>query len=639
MKEGRISMCHIVLIDYYETLCKEFQFENKIISTMSIPNHIYLISNASTTTNPNNSLTQFKNSLPDSIDFENDANIQVSLEAIGFSCEFRNLNVPEDPTFPSFIVTDCGLNTESNCLRQRGIWENVEDFRKCISTYVFDYDRLGNSLCLKKEYFLEDKWYTKEDVEQMCQNYNKDGTVQFEYEDGALTIKRNENKIYWVLLHPTFMEAFNIPFDTCLKKSDRFRFRVENSKFPNAWPVYKRIYERSVNYRGEYYFGFQLAVDTIEIKGLKFDISEPKKPEIIKVRSSIISSQILNNTHSKDLLCFCPDFKNTGTYYFKEFEQLQRIKLANTTLQDIDISLRDENDKKLQLLPGVPTYVKLKFDNVPIYNRSFNVRLTSNASEMFPKNRRQAFKVQLPNSLFFSSRRNWKVALTSISHPNLFNTFHGTDQERTLVYKNLEGVPIAKLTFENRIYTKEEIFTLLRDTFKKPSSQPPNWDPDDYIHVNLNDAGKLTLQLMGVGRYDFSNLVLNVLGYETYNEYIEFSSYYVQHSPGDQESIIINFDDGINVNYWQPDYLICYCNIVQPTVFGDEYRNILRTIPIPKENNDAYIIQEFKNKNYLPLSNTEMSEIEINLRSHDGKPIDFNGNENVIMNLEFANAS
>jgi hypothetical protein len=39
----------------------------------------------------------------------------------------------------------------------------------------------------------------------------------------------------------------------------------------------------------------------------------------------------------------------------------------------------------------------------------------------------------------------------------------------------------------------------------------------------------------------------------------------------------------------------------------------------------------------LDLQNTEINEIEIELRSHDGEYIYFGNDQNVILNLEFSN--
>ena len=33
----------------------------------------------------------------------------------------------------------------------------------------------------------------------------------------------------------------------------------------------------------------------------------------------------------------------------------------------------------------------------------------------------------------------------------------------------------------------------------------------------------------------------------------------------------IDFDKSVNMNYFQPDYILSYCNIVQQTIIGGEY--------------------------------------------------------------------
>ena len=90
---------------------------------MSSFNHLYLLSNGFEKLYPLNSLTHFSNSLPNPISFEKDENIQVSLEAIGFSCDFRNLFVPDNLKTPSVIVTDIG-KLEPTCNKKIDSWQS-----------------------------------------------------------------------------------------------------------------------------------------------------------------------------------------------------------------------------------------------------------------------------------------------------------------------------------------------------------------------------------------------------------------------------------------------------------------------------------------------------------------------------------
>jgi hypothetical protein len=113
----------------------------------------------------------------------------------------------------------------------------------------------------------------------------------------------------------------------------------------------------------------------------------------------------------------------------------------------------------------------------------------------------------------------------------------------------------------------------------------------------------------------------------TYNATDEVDKVYKPH-------ILWSLQLDVDVDYLRPDYIICYTNIVSPTVIGSLYSKILRIIPI-KNNNSSYVITEFLHKEYLELQNTEVSEVEIELRAHDGTLIEFGFEQDVILNLEF----
>lgn len=600
---------------------------------MSFMDHIYLISNGSPNTFPDNSLTQFRNSLPNSFYFDKNDNVQVSIESIGFACNFRNLSVPDNLENPSVIVTDIGLYN-SNCMKQL----DVDRFRakNCMDKYRFDYSQIGQDHVVFKEYFLDDRWHTDSNVREMCQKFNSDSLLRWDFTDKQLSISNNPHKDYWVLIHPSFSDSFNLQFASLVESEEwlehynppvrgveknTFMYQMaEYDRIMNA-RIYENIFHQMVLYKGDYYYGYYLNKNAYKLVGKECEnLHDAKMPEIIKVQSSIIASQILNNKHSKDLLCFCPDFKNIiSNFYYTEFEQPQRIKLENTTLTSIDISLRDENDKKLQLLPGVPTIIKLKIDKMEKDNKTFNVRLTSNKNESFPNNTNSIFRVRLPNTLYLDREKNWKVAITSISHPNNFSTLAGDVMHRIIYFRGKDET--KKYMFEdNRIYTKDDIvkcFNVLLDY---------------HGESKFNAEGNFQILIRNAGTLIISNNILLILGYKGLLG-AKKATKFVNEEDND---FYIKFEGLPDLKYLQPDYIISYCNIVEPSIIGGEYANILRIIPIPKERSD-YIIQEFKNKNFLPLLNTEVSEIEINFRSHDGLPLNFSGSYNTIINLEFSN--
>ena len=132
------------------------------------------------------------------------------------------------------------------------------------------------------------------------------------------------------------------------------------------------------------------------------------------------------------------------------------------------------------------------------------------------------------------------------------------------------------------------------------------------------------------GWLSIGNNVLDVLGFrDAKNKSDSFTT--IELTKGQY----YQFGGEINLTLLQPHIIIAYSNIVKPTIFAGEYLNVLRVLSTPKDN--SFVIQEFKNKHFIELLNTQISEIEIYLRTQDGELIEFAGDKDVIVNLEFSN--
>ena len=569
---------------------------------MSFPNHIYLLSNGSTNIFTSNSLTSFSNKLPTTFETNKNENIVVSVESIGFATNFRNIYIPDDEKTPSIVVHSEG-----------GLKVN--------------------------EFFMGDQWYTLGNLKNFIYEFNRQNHIKIEFvNDKQLIFKKTEdtNPII-IMLHETFVKTFNIPFSGV--KTKNFitgAYGVVNSHASST--------EASIRYKGELYYTFILNNVEIEKVGGVFSLKSKSIPKIVKVQSSIIDSQILNDQHEKDLLCFCPNFKSNNPFFFKEFEQPQKVKISNTILKEIDIKLVDEKNNKIQLLSGIPTIVKLKFEKMPTQDKTFNVRLTSQPTKLHPNNAKNSFKIKLPDTLHFNKK--WRVALTSVTHPNKYNTFIGSGKERGFYFKEDLEEREKEFFFESKIYSENEVVKafndfLLIDGVRKGS----------FVKV----GAFYELNLFVTGQIVIGNNVLDVLGYtgvknnrDNYTHFLfnkgnktvyqfNFERVPVYNSTTGEQMRIVRFDGSFKLDALHPEYMIAYCNIVQPSPIGEIFSNILGVIPISK-NDDIYVLKEFKNKSYYELSNSEISEIEINFRSHDGSLIEFSGDQNVIVNLEFTNS-
>lgn len=618
----------------------------------------FVISNGSSETYPNNTLTNFTNRLPAPIDIPEDEKYEVAVESVGFSCLFRNIKLPENDFFPSFMISDClksyqlnrfGLcpdgvqNVNPICSRPLDLTKDFKVLEHGGTHYGTD-----DAPCFWHFGKFAEKFYTQEELTAYFDKINNQYETAIKFINGKLEFGRPElGKWYWVLVHPTMMETFGFEASMYLK----FKYTEKIESIYGAAHAYmeeedgtkylfwrKKVIEKLVNYQGEIYFAFQIGLITDWLRATKTITSQSTLPTVVKVVSDKIEPQIFNSSFSNDMVVFCPDFKKRDNYYFHEFESKQYIPILNSTITDFDIKLCDEDNKQLQLLPGVPTILKLNFRKMEA-KRTFNVRLTSVKSKEFRKNTNCNFKVKLPNVL--SLDKSWRVALTSISHPNIFKTFLTNKNSRGLFVRQTAGnatLKQAAKVLPDEVYTIDKFVEEIKEFFEK----------NNFGEVTLSSDNKLSIKFYKTGTFIVSNNILRVLGY---NEKINLKGYTTEITIDSSNSnlqiiqpensptvvYILSFGSPINLEVLRPNYIIAYTNFIESSIIGGIYSKILRVIPITNTDK-GFVITEFKHKEYLELQNTEISELEVVLRAHDGEYVNFGTQEDIILNLEFTNS-
>ena len=149
-----------------------------------------------------------------------------------------------------------------------------------------------------------------------------------------------------------------------------------------------------------------------------------------------------------------------------------------------------------------------------------------------------------------------------------------------------------------------------------------------------------------------SNYLLKILGYHgiinekrkvskmivnTGNEINHITDDTHQIIKSDDNKYVLTFKSGFDLNYLKPTYIMVYSNIVSRSILGGTMSNIIKVVPLKSSNKDYYVISDFKHKEYYELQNSIVESIRIELRSHDGVPINFASNQDTILNLEFSN--
>ena len=611
----------------------------------------------------NNTLTNFANKLPTVIENNDNEKYEIAVESIGLSCLFRNIKIPDEKEYPSFILSNCPKSTDFDrgnlCIQGE---PSIDPICEIPLTYKFQSNEDGSECRWVSGRFLE-KYYSDIEIQEYFTYFNKTYNLKITYENNVLTFGRGENRPpYWVLIHPTMMETFGFESAVYLKYRYNTKFNFE-SVFSPGDTIYKVIEEddmtmailwkkklahRLVNYFGHIYFAYLVNSENTFPKSTKTDITKRNYPTVVKIVSNNVEPQIFNNSFSNDLVVFCPDFKKHEDYHFHEFESKQYIPMLNTTITDFTVKLTDEYNQQLQLLPGIPTIIKLVIKSMEEKKKSFNIRLTSVKTEQFQKNTNYNFKVKLPNIL--SLDKTWRVSLTSISHPNDYRTFLPDTNDRTMLFRKYDGNVTSTHfhTFAEDLYTIDRLLNELR-TFLEVFG-------GELILISPN---KVRLKFSKPGTFWVSNNVLQVLGY---NEWINLEDnatkieiharsqiLKVQTKDGEtkdseseddlivtKEEYILDFHNPINLEFLKPNYVFVYANFVESSIIGGKYSKILRVFPLQNKDK-GFVITEFKHNEYLELQNTDISEMEIEIRSHDGQYINFATNEDIILNLEFTN--
>lgn len=588
---------------------------------------IYLLSNGSEDYYPKNTLTSFTNKLPSSFDFNQNEKWEVGIETIGLSCVFRNIALPKSKLHPSIIITECRtVDRLQPC--------PDDPSQACEHPVKFDFNYVSG--CEYSKYFFEDREYSLYDFELLAKQIREETGLIFKHENNKFIFEVSVQdsikfKSYWLMLHKS--AKYSLCFDSNLLHKKVFDSQDPLS-FINYVEIGGKIYEeRITKYKGEEYFVYLISkrggIDTSLISD-EFYIEDRIYPNLIKVVCENIQPQILNSSFSKDLLIFSPDFKNTQKYFYKELECVDYIPLLNNSISDIRIKILDENDEQLQLLAGHATVVKLIFKKMPENKKSFNVRLTSTVSQNYPDNQVASFKVKLPTPITVDN--TWKVCLNSISHPSKFSTFLPEQNSRELLFRNFMTKDDYKHSLDSdKTYTPESLISELNYFFQENSIGTISLNKHKKVEMNISLKGTLIMSIF----------LAKILGYEgqvVKGSVVVIKLHGTSPYPPDPTTDIstIIFKNPMDINYLKPNYIIVYSNIVKSTITGGSYSKILRMVQL-KETSLDYVIKEFRNKEFCELENNEINVIEIQLRSHDGRFVNFLSENDIIVNLEFSN--
>lgn len=577
---------------------------------MSDDIHIYCLSNGSEKMFPNNTLTNFSVSLPFIIKNEKSDKTKwfVALESIGFHANFMSNSTIIDINVPSVIILN-NQNFGSVCT-------GVDSMPSYCNTTLLDEAVNNNYGRVKYHtyYFQDGKDYNELKYFSFIKNLENISAINFRYskvEDNFyITAKPEHTEDIILLFHLKLMNniAYNCYAAPGANFSDIKQFSVVSIN---------NISYMEFTINQKQYMIFQIVKDNIK----------PVLPNVVKLKSSFIREQIYDNTLAKDLICYAPKIINNEFSFFN-VESKHFVQLSNTFLNSLDFKLTNEKDKLLNLNDGIATVLKLHFKKMLARNKSFHVRLSSDKSPSM-----SSFKVKLPQTLYFN--REWNVAISSILIPGRFSTCPNLNEIK-FFYRNNKQETIEVKTYMPRLeYTKETLFNFInnflsnRENRKNLGSVEEKLDENEYeptVHFKFQQEGIFVLP----------QELCYVLGYGA-ADFIDGKKRFAIKIPEGQRNYKLKMSVAMNLNYFKPNYIMAYSNIVEPTPVNSEMTNLLKVFPITNEK--SHKLYEFKHLEYHRLLNNEIDEIAIDLRNHAGELVTFEVTKSnqVIVNLLFTN--
>lgn len=592
---------------------------------------VYCLSNGSSAQFPNNTLTKFGNKFPFLFDYQtltDSFKFHVALEAIGFSLNLDRKFLPNVNGNPSIILKlKTSVKVSSKCFSLTGQTCNIFNEDLLDSFHSTETKNSTNSFVYL---FLDKGDLTYEKIVKFFTSLSEltDLSVYHNSEKKLIKLKQKKEEII-ALFNLNLLDYLNV--ETSFLNDPGSLLTQE---LVNKWKDRETRISSAGNFNGDKYFHF--LIDSKSETHIDLTpLLKPVLPKIIKIKCNEIKNQILNENMAKDLIIFCPEINTKTKYFWHEFEAKTYCVLQNTLLQNITFELTDENDQLLPLNVGIPTILKLDIQAMDKSKKSFNVRVTSNTS-LHPENTRSSFTITLPQTLTLNS--DWKVGLSSVNIPNSFNTFPSALTMSFLYYVDVAAGKRERIDhfFPHRRYTKSELLNEVNQFLIKNKQNQYIGEMQEKEPENRHEK-VICLSMKKPGTLSFSKSLAYVLGFT--NVIAKRDKVFFTFSESGLKSEIEHFaDEPMNIDFYRPSYYMLYSNMVQPTAVSGEYLNVLKVFPVSNEDT-SYVIQEFKHREYLGLSNFDIKEITFHLRSHTGEFISFDNNKKdpVILNLHFTN--
>ena len=676
---------------------------------------VTLISNGSESYYPNNTLTQFTNRLQNDIILDNEKDWCVTLQDCGIHLNYENLAFPKD--VPILISFDGNYLLENLGHAIEKVDEILHESVPNPSSYQVAFERLitnslpgfhlnTEELKIRPQFFtidfIEDTlndFISKSDYLKNYLTFNvvtslmKFEPYQFINEDSSISITGLKS---YLTKNPTIRQVKI--HQARFKNSYKLKSSSEklNSKQTIGLCIHDLLYSAldfskdkkvvSIEINKQSYHIILLQPEKFLTSNFLFEKEFPRlATNICHVHCNLIKPYNFNDKYCQIIRTV--SLPRTNAYYFSSVKAPQYYKLNSKLLKSIDIKITNDALENLPLLPGVPSIIKLKFEEMEQPKKISNLKVTSTSKEFSNfDNTNNHFRIQIPSNLHFNEP-NLQMSVAGISYPNRFKSLPNLNQNKNFFVFNLSlltldiekqtTIPISNFSFrspEDMLQTfnlnlskESHLSAVFKNTFNStPKTKFSNTHHCKIqsslysiialpVHlcillgikrnlISLNEDGEyhwensilkdhvyMSSKIERISRNLSVDLVASIQQYLNSQKEVLNHYYFICLSPNDT----YYFYHEMNIHEFRPKYFLLYNNICEYSIFDTKYLKILKIVPV-KESDSEYVTIEFENDEYVGVQISHPNYLEFILRSHTGQLIDFEkDDENVIIDLKF----
>jgi hypothetical protein len=374
-------------------------------------------------------------------------------------------------------------------------------------------------------------------------------------------------------------------------------------------------------------------------------------PDLINISCDSTSSSIADDTHHNIILSSSIPHDALNTYYFHTEKNPQYFPINVYVIASIQLEFLNNHQEKLNLKRGKASFASLHFrkkmqHSIPIKISSSKENTTSN-----PFTASLAYPLEL--------RRRSKIALTSIFLPNNIRTI---TEELSSLQIRLYCTSFPEYDFSFTLIkgcykTEDELIEMMNSQVFKEFNNPKNifhktLKNQFAIHFPVPKHFKscifgITIPVQLKRMLGFSYLIKsNAIGksinmHELHladssnSSNLENVSIIQKFNNVTDSVAIMTFKEAMNINDFHPSYTFCYCDIVEPSVIGSTHAPLLKVFSSEPHNNvnQKYLHKNFDSLEYVKINSHVVNNLNIALRSHDGRLLEFDNNEDIILHM------